>query len=144
MNREQKLAWWVVICAAFGFVASLVTVCLMYPKYGMPKALSGFMMMSLIGVSVLGWIFTRKDKGRVKIDERDQEIRKNAAHMGFLAAFLFAGAACMIPFFVLGPDASIKVTFLPWIWTLTFITQGTVYSISILVQYGLGGKDGQQ
>ena len=143
MNREQKLAWWIVICAAFAFVASLVTVYLLYPKYGMPKALSGFMMMSLVGVSGLGWIFTKKDKGRVKIDERDQEIKKNAAHMGFLAAFLFAGAACMIPFFVLGPDASITVKFLPQIWILTFITQAIVDSISILVQYGRGGKENE-
>ena len=63
----------------------------------------------------------RKDKGKVIFDERDRLIKERAKLAGFTAAFLFAGLACMIPFFILGPDRAISVIWLPNIWGGTFL-----------------------
>ncbi|MHC4205042.1 MAG: hypothetical protein ACYSTT_10360, partial [Planctomycetota bacterium] len=85
-------------------------------------------------------LFIPKDKAKVTRDERDVMIRKNAAHAGFIGAFLFTCFACMIPFFVLGPDAAISVKWLPHIWIGTSVAQFFFYSLTIIVDYGRAGK----
>jgi hypothetical protein len=81
-------------------------------------------------------LFIPKEKGTIIRDERDLMIRKNAAHAGFIGAFLFTCVACMTPFFVLGPDAAISVKWLPHIWIGTFIAQYFFYSLTIIFEYG--------
>jgi len=136
MNRAQKIAWGYVIATLFAFVLSVVTVCFMYARLGMPKAVYGFAVMSLAALGGLASLFVKKDEGKVRFDERDASIKEKAAHAGFAAAFLFTCFACMIPFFVLGPKATVSVKWLPQIWIGTFVTQFFFYSLAILVQYG--------
>jgi hypothetical protein len=140
MNRMQKIAWSFVIATSLGFVCSIIAVAILYVKVGMPKALVGLAFMGIAGLGGLSAIFIKKDKGKVTFDERDALIKKNAAHAGFAGAFLFTCFVCMIPFFVLGPKASISVRWLPQIWIGTFVTQFFFYSIAILIQYGWTSK----
>ncbi|UCE99945.1 MAG: DUF2178 domain-containing protein [Planctomycetota bacterium] len=143
MNRLQKIAWSVVITISAGFVVSCIAVAILYVKVGMPKAVAGFALIGIAGLGGLGPLIFKKDKGKVSFDERDRQIKEKAALGGFAAAFLFAGLACMIPFFILGPKASISVTWLPNIWMGTFLTAFFVYSAAILIQYGWKGGDNE-
>ncbi len=141
MNRAQKIAWLLVITISAGFVLSCIAVVTLYIKSGMPTALAGFAFMAVAAFGGLGPSIFKKDKGNVTFDERDKLIKKKAALAGFTASFLFAGLACMIPFFIFGPKASISVSWLPNIWAGTFLTAFFVHSVAVLVQYGREEKN---
>lgn len=136
MNRAQKLAWSTVIATSAAFVISLITVVIAYRYVGMPKALLGFCLMGLSGLAGFAPLVFRKKEGPVAADERDQLFHRRAALAGFIAAYLFVGTACMIPFFTLGPDASISIVWLPQIFIGAGIVHFFVYSVIILGQYG--------
>ena len=104
MNRAQKMSWICVVCMSLTIMAAF-PVLLIHFLVGTPKALYAAVIPWLgLPLSGLICLFIPKDKGKVTRDERDLMIRKNAAHAGFIGAFLFTCFACMIPFFVLGPD----------------------------------------
>ena len=136
MNRAQKTAWLLVITISAGFVLSCIAVAILYVKSGMPTALAGFMFMAVAAFGGLGPSIFKKDKGNITFDERDKLIKEKAKLAGFTASFLFAGLACMTPFFIFGPKASISVSWLPNIWMGTFMIAFFVHSVAILIQYG--------
>ncbi|MHC4364625.1 MAG: hypothetical protein ACYSTJ_04070 [Planctomycetota bacterium] len=140
MNRAQKIAWFLVVTISAGVMAGCVAFGVLYFMVGMPRAVAGFAFVAIAGLGGLGSLIFKKDKGKVTFDERDRLIKRRAALAGFTASFLFAGLACMTPFCILGPKASISVTWLPNIWCGTFLTAFFVHSVAILVQYGWGGK----
>lgn len=136
MNRVQKIAWVFVTSITVAFVISLMAVGVAYYYVGMPKALYGFCLMGLAGLAGLAPLLVKKDEGPVQADERDVSIQKRAARAGFATAYLVFGAACMIPFFVLGPNAKVGVTWLPTIYMGAGFSHFFVYSFAILSQYG--------
>lgn len=144
MNRAQKMAWSLVITISLGFALGVIAFAVLYVKVGMPKAIAGWAFMAIAGLGGFSPLIFRKDKGKVKFDERDKKIKRMAALAGFAASYLFIGLACMIPFSVLGPKASISVSWLPHIFGGAAITMFFVYSVAILIQYGRGGKDGEK
>ena len=81
----------------------------------------------------------RRDPGPVTSDERERLINRRAALMGFAGSYLFVGLACMLPFCVLGPTATISVTWLPQIFIGTGLICFLVRSLAIVIQYGAGG-----
>ncbi len=89
-------------------------------------------------------VLIKKDEGPVVADERDQLFQRRAAIAGFATAYMVFGAACMIPFFVLGPSARISVAWLPTIFMGAGISHFFVYSLVILSQYGWSGKGEQE
>ena len=140
MNRAQKMSWICVVCMSLTIMAAF-PVLLIHFLVGTPKALYAAVIPWLgLPLSGLICLFIPKDKGKVTRDERDVMIKKNAAHAGFIGAFLFTCFACMIPFFVLGPKAVISVKWLPQIWFGTSIAQFFFYSLTIIVDYGRAGK----
>ncbi|MBW8000753.1 MAG: DUF2178 domain-containing protein [Planctomycetes bacterium] len=143
MNRSQKAAWLIVITTSIALIASGTAITIFYSAFGFPKASAGLGFLGIAGIGGLARIVFKKDKGNVTVDERDNKINKRAALAGFGAAYLFVGLACMTPFFVLGPDASIKVFWLPMIFMIAGVTNFYVHSIAILVQYGKGGKENE-
>ena len=136
MNREQKMAWSMVIMTGLAFVVSCIAVAILYVKVGMPKALLGFLLMCLSGLAGISFFIFRKDKGKIILDERDRLIKERAKLGGFTASYLFVGMVCMIPFFIFGPDRAISVTWLPNIFIGAGISHAFVYSVVILEQYG--------
>ena len=144
MNRVQKIAWSLVITISLGFILSCIAVAILYVKLGMPKALAGLGFMGIAGLGGFSPLIFREDKGKVTFDERDKLIKRRAALAGFATSYLFVGLACMIPFSILGPKASISVTWLPNIFMGAALSAFFVTSVAILVQYGWGGKDGQK
>ena len=141
MNRAQKMALTMVITTLSAFLLSCVAFVILYFKVGMPKALLGFLLMYLSGLAGFSPLIFKKDKGKVIFDERDRLVKERAGLGGFTAAYLFVGMACMIPFFVLGPEANVSVTWLPQIFIGAGISHAFVYSVVILEQYGWRGKN---
>jgi hypothetical protein len=136
MNRMQKIAWAFVVSISVALVASLVAVAILYHYVGMPKALLGFCLMGLFGLAGLAPLLVRKDNAPVETDERDLLFQRRAAIAGFATAYLVFGAACMIPFFVLGPNAKVSIAWLPTIFMGAGISHYFIYSVAILCQYG--------
>ena len=69
-------------------------------------------------------------------DERDQLFQRRAAIAGFATAYTVVGLACMMPFFFLGPGATIRIVWLPAIFMGAGIGHYFVYAVAILKQYG--------
>jgi len=143
MNRAQKIAWSLVIIISVSFILSCIAVAILYVKIGMPKALVGFVLIGIAGLGGFSPLIFRKDKGKVTFDERDKLIKRRAALAGFGTSYLFVGLACMVPFFVLGPNNSISVTWLPMVFGGTGLSHFFAHSVAVLVQYGWGGKENE-
>ncbi len=141
MNREQKVALSSVVTILAAVVVSTVAIIILYRRVGMPEALRGLAFMGIAGLGGFSPLIFKKDKGQVTFDERDKLIQKRAAVAGFALAYLFVGLACMIPFLVLGPKATISVKWLPQIFIGACITHFFFYSLTILCEYGLGRKN---
>jgi len=141
MNRMQKIAWLFVVTISLSVIFSIAATILLYAKLGMPKAQAGLAFLAIAGLGGLGPLVFKKDKGSVTCDERDKQIKRRAALASFGASYLIVGAACMIPFFILGPKASISVTWLPNIFGVAAICAFFTHSVAILVQYGRGGRN---
>ena len=140
MNRAQKMALLIVITTSFGFILSCIAIAILYVKVGMPKAVAGFALIGIAGLGGLGPLIFKKDKGKVTLDERDRLIQRRAGLAGFTTAYLVAGLACMIPFFVLGPKANVSVIWLPMIFMGAGISHFFVHSVVIMAQYGRRGE----
>lgn len=141
MNRAQKIAWTLVILFFTGLILSVTAVLILYSRYGMPRALAGLGFMGIFGLGGFSPLIFKKDKGKVTFDERDRLIKRRAALTGFASAYLFVGLACMIPFFLLGPNGSIKAHWLPPVFGGAGITHFFAYSVAILYQYGWRSKE---
>jgi len=144
MNRAQKIAWLFVITISVAVLLAGGAVGILYFKLGLPKAFGGLGFMGIGGIGGLAPLIFKKDKGKVTCDERDKLINQRAALGSFALSYLFVGLACMIPFFILGPSGSISIIWLPMIFAAAGIVAFFVHSVTILVQYGWGGKDGGQ
>lgn len=145
MNRAQKMAWFLVIVIATSLVMSAVAVTILYFILGMPGALGGLACFGFSGFGGLAPIIFKKDEGKVAFDERDIVINRRAALAGFGSSYLFIGLACMVPFFILGPNKSISINCLPLIFGGAGLTCFFAHSVAILIQYGRGrkGKDNE-
>lgn len=139
MNRQQKIAWFLVITISLATVISCIAFTVAYFMVGMPRALGALGFMGIAGIGGFGPLIFGKDKGNVTFDERDKQIKRRAALAMFGASYLVMGAVCMIPFFILGPKASISVTWLPSIFGAAGICAFFTHSVAILAQYGRGG-----
>ncbi|MCX5633530.1 MAG: hypothetical protein NTW93_07660 [Phycisphaerae bacterium] len=144
MNRAQKVAWLFVITISLAVVSSLAAFAILYIKVGIPKAFAGFALLGIAGFGGFGPIVFPKDKGKITCDERDTFIDRQAAIAGFATAFLVVGLACMLPFFILGPQATVAVWWLPNIFGAAGLATFFVHSVVILVLYGRGGGNGEK
>ncbi|MHC4455811.1 MAG: hypothetical protein ACYS0I_01785 [Planctomycetota bacterium] len=143
MNRVQKISWSLVITMSLGLILGLVVTVILYPKFGMPKALCGFGLIFFIGgLGGLSVFFFKKDKGKVTSDERDKLIEKNASLAGLGAVFLYVILLSILPLIILGPDKTIQIpsTWSPALLIGAGFCLAYAQSIAILIQYGWTGK----
>ena len=136
MNRVQKIAWSFVVTISVAFLLSCIAIAILYFKVGMPKALAGLGFMGIAGLGGFSPLIFQTENGKVTLDERDRLINRRAALAGFGTSYLLVGLVCMIPFFILGPKASISVIWLPYIFGGAGLSMFFVHSVAILVQYG--------
>lgn len=140
MNRMQKIACLFVVTIALAVIFSVAATMFLYVMIGMPGAQAGFAFLGIAGLGGLGPLVFKKDEGAITCDERDQVINRRAALAAFATAYLFVGLVCMLPFFVLGPNGSISVIWLPMIFMGAALVTFFIHSMAILIQYGRGGK----
>ncbi len=146
MNRAQKISWSLVITISLGLILGVIAIAILYPKFGMPKALCGFGLVFFIGgLGGLSVFIFKKDKGKVTFDERDKLIERNAQLAGFGAVYLYVIILSILPLIIFGPDKSIQIrsTWSPGLLIGAGFCQAYAQSIAILIQYGLGGKDNE-
>ena len=143
MNRIQKISWWMVIWISIAMIVAAIAIMIQYFKIGMPKAMSGLAFLGIAGFAGLGPLFFGKDKDKVACDERDKLINSRAAVAGFGSAFLVTGVACMLPFSILGSQATVPIHWLPMIFGAAALTSFFVHALAILIQYGWK-KKGEQ
>ena len=145
MNRIQKMAWWMLIWISAGAILGAITVAIAHFIVGMPWSIAkaGLGFLGIAGFGGLASLIFKKDPGKVTCDERDRLINNRAAIAAFASAYLVTGLACMLPFFILGPAATISVEWLPSIFMAAGLTAFFVHSAAILVQYGWKGKDNE-
>ena len=146
MNREQKIAWFSLIMVTLAFGLSLVSVSVLYFGYALPirRAAGGFGFIGIMGLSGLAPLIFKKDKGKVKLDERDLLIKNKAtlaAYCGFWPIFVIAA---MAPFFIYGPDGVVSVKYLCGMVFGGMFVVILVQSLVTLQEYGWGGRDGGQ
>ena len=145
MNRVQKVALWMVVWISAGVILAAIAIAVLFFVIGLPwsKAQAGLAFLAIAGFGGLAPLIFKKDPGKVTCDERDRLINNRAAIAAFALAYLVTGLACMLPFFILGPDSTISVTWLPDIFMAAGLTAFFVHSVAILVQYGWKGKDNE-
>ncbi len=140
MNRMQKIAWYNLIVIAAALTASGATVGLLAIFLGMPKALAGLGFLGIAGFMGLSPVLFRKKQGDVDFDERDLLIHRKATIVAYSIFWLFFSAACMIPWFLVGPKNSIPSSSLPIMLGAGGITLVLSQSLAILILYGKGEK----
>jgi hypothetical protein len=140
MNRQQKIAWLIIITITTAVLLTSISVGILYILFGFPAAAAGLGFLGITGICGLGPVIFKKEKGIVECDERDISINRKAANIGFVTAFLIVGLSCMLPFFILGPKHTISVVWLPMIFTAAGLSSIYTHSLAILVQYGKGEK----
>ncbi len=140
MNRWQKIAWYNLIVIAISLTLSGTAIGVLALLVGMPKAIGGLGLLGFLGFLGLSPVLFRKKRGEVDFDERDRLINYRAILGAYSMLWLVLTAACMIPFFIIGPSGSISVCWLPLMLFTISITLTLVHSMGILIQYGRGGE----
>jgi len=138
MNRQQKTAWFnlVVISTALGL--SLITFCigLFIFDVSANKAAAGFGFMGIIGICGMSPVLFRKDKNKVQFDERDAAIFRKANSAAYGIFWVLFVAAAMIPWFIIGPNGTITINYLPWMVFGGMFVVMLMQSIITLNEYG--------
>jgi hypothetical protein len=109
-----------------------------------------FMFAGIVIWGGLFWLFpfiekkVRKGQNKVTFDERDQLIHKKAVMAGYVVLWLYFVAACVIAWCVVGPHGSISVNVMPLTLLGGLVIFTFVQGLTSLIQYGRGGKDGEE
>ena len=142
MNRHQKIAWFTLAMLALAAVSSLLAFSVAYFIFGLPsnRAIGGFIFISIMGFSCLAPLIFKKDKDKVKLDERDLLIKRKSTLVAYWMVWTLFTLGAMIPWFIKGPDGMISVYYLPWTVIGGIFTITLVQSLVILSEYGWGGK----
>jgi hypothetical protein len=145
MNRVQKIAWFTLVMQTLALVCSLTAVGVFYLGFGMPlrRASAGFGFIGIMGFSALAPLFFKKDKQQVQLDERDLLIKRKAMLAAYCTFWPLFVLVAMIPWFVIGPEGTITVNYLPWMVFGGMFYVILIQAIVTLQEYGWGDKDGQ-
>jgi hypothetical protein len=145
MNRIQKMAWWLVIWFSAAVILAAIAITILHFVNGMPWSIAraGLKFLGIAGFGGLGLLIFKKDPDKATCDERERSIYIKATLTGLVAASLITGLACMLPFFIMGPDAMISVGWLPDIFLAVTFTFFFIQSAAILIQYGWKQKGEQ-
>jgi hypothetical protein len=145
MNRIQKMSLWLLIWISAGVILAAIAIAILHFINGMPWSIAraGLKFLGIAGFGGLGPLIFKKDPDKATCDERERFIYIKANLAGLVAACLITGLACMLPFFIMGPDAMISVGRLPDIFLAVTFTFFFIQSVAILVQYGWRTKDNE-
>jgi len=149
MNKVQREAW-----IALLLVVPVLAICgqlpilLIYLEGPSFLHLFSFACATIIGG--LSWLLllffsrTRSRKTKIEFDERDKSILIRSTLAGYTVLWIYFIAACIYVWLSVAPERSVSVNVMP-----TVIVEGIavfifVQSLTTLIQYGRGGKDGEK
>jgi hypothetical protein len=145
MNKAREEAWIVLFLGVpILLIPGGVAVFIAYDK-----GMSFVPLFMFAGIALWGglcWLFpfiysrVRKGKKKVSFDERDRLIHKNAVVAAYIVLWLYFFAACVIPWWIVGPRGSISVNVMPLTLLGGLAIFTFVQNLATLIQYGRGGK----
>jgi hypothetical protein len=148
MNKLQKQAFYnlIMIAGIFPFAALLTVMCLkiLGEAFSARLIAQNFAIstyFTFIGVTkqALNVFRMRQESKEIYFDERDHLINYEAMKYAYYACYIFL----LIGFvFSTGQTGSIPIYVLPLFFSIVAIFAMLAYSVTILIQYGWGGKDG--
>jgi len=144
MNRTQKgammtLSAFLVNAAFLGYLFIRIFV-----LRGLPRMSDVAPMLLVLAAMVTWWVALSRRKQsptEPEADERDKAILKNAILAGFLSVLLLLAATILVLALMLGEAGSVPVYVLTFILWGVCLLAGLIYSVAILLQYRLGGRD---
>ena len=143
MNKWQKEARFTLIVMVLALALSLTAVGVLrfvfHSKW--QSAMAGFAFMALMSLSRVDPSMFRIKSKKPPLDERDLIVKRKAmiaAYWGFWPIFVLMA---MAPFFVYGPDGKVPVTYLCWMVFVGMFVVMTLYSMTILNEYGWRSKN---
>ena len=149
MNSWQKNAWIsLLFIAPIWLIFGQLPVLLVYLEG--PKFLHLFSFACSTIVGGLLWLFLffynkrSKRTGTTEFDERDQLILIKATMSAYVVLWLYFIAACIYAWLSAAPERSVSVNVMPMVIVGGIVVFLVVQSIATLIQYGRGGKDGEQ
>ena len=143
MNRWQKIAWYNIIVILLTFSLTAMSITVLAFKYGFPKALAGLGTLGFLWLLGLSPLLFKKPKAHVDFDERDKLIFYKSIQITYALFWPIFTAACMIPWFIVGPNKTVSSNVFPIMLGSMGITLTFIQSLAALIQYGFGGKDNE-
>lgn len=141
MNVQERRAWFTLgiiglVAVGYGFLAGVMR----FPWFASTGMFGVFGLLGLTGVIGRG----ERRAGLVVSDERDRDIDRRSTLAGYSVFWLAFVLACMAPFFIKGPNASVT---LPTVVLTTPVYIGmmivfTVKALVTVILYRRGG-DGE-
>jgi uncharacterized membrane-anchored protein len=147
MNRTQKGACFTLAVAILLlFFEAIVFASMIAPGdrtagTGLVKVWIWFILVFLAGGAV--FVHWKRKPSDVDFDERDTLIKKNAVLVSFVSLWFLLFAVSIIPTAVFGQESTMPVCLLPLVNFGVFMVAIVFYSLSVLVQYCLGGKENE-
>jgi hypothetical protein len=143
MNKTQKGAWFNLAGTILVFTITFYVMFRIAIQKGPPERFCLYLFPLIFLLYIVAGIFfllRKQSPNEPDYDERDNQIKQKA----WIAAFISVGplflAASVIPQLFVGLDGTIPVWLLPIVTVSLLYPVLLVYSIAVLVQYGLGGK----
>lgn len=143
MNKTQKGAWFSLAGTIFAFTITFYLIFQIAIKKGPPEPFWPYLFILVFLLYIVAGIFfllRKQSPNEPDFDERDNQIKQKA----WIAALISVGplflATSVIPQFFVGLDGTIPVWLLPIVTVSLIYPVLLVYSIAVLVQYGLGGE----
>ena len=143
MNKTQKGAWFSLAGTIFAFTVTFYLIFRLAIQKEPPERFCLYLFPLIFLLYIVAGIFfllRKQSPNEPDYDERDNRIKQKA----WIAAFISVGplflAASVIPQLFVGLDGTIPVWLLPIVTVSLIYPVLLVYSIAVLVQYGLGGK----
>lgn len=147
MNRTQKGAWFTLTVAVLLLVFGAIIFTAMFAPGSrmagtrLVKIWGWFILVFLAGGATL--VHFKRKPSNVDFDERDSAVKKNAVLVAFVGLWIVLFVAGVVPSFVAGDEGSIPTCLLPIINLGVFLIIMLIYSVAVLLQYCLGGKENE-
>ncbi len=140
MNRLQKLSWFTLIIIFATIIITTAVMMVEFAKKGYSDI--GLYFLAPLLLLHLKPFLLKKPQGRDKVvlDERDIDVIKRALAIAYKIFWYVLISLCFLLFLIIGPRNSVPVITLPLIAIGSALFIQVVCSVSILIQYGKGGK----
>ena len=143
MNKLQKIALFNLSLATIGLLLQLLRFLVSdFLVHIITLCLTLILCCLLMASYFFRWRITKQDS--LNYDERDKLIHKKAELAGAITMSLVISSVTIFTFLIVGTGGLVSIGLLLGIVLLSAMSLSLVESIAILIQYGLGGEDGEK